>query len=63
MEKMDLNKLAVLLEQAGLRVEPQVLEQLLPLSELHAKQLEILHAIDVGEEEPASGFRPEWTLE
>jgi hypothetical protein len=52
--------LAVLLEKEGLEAKEGDLERFGPLLEQYVATLKTLRSVDVGEEEIAGTFHPEW---
>jgi hypothetical protein len=55
--------LVVLLEKEGLNPKEGDLEGFAPLLEKYVATLETLRSVDVGEEEIAITFNPEWSKE
>ena len=51
----------LLTEQAGLSLSPKELEELKPLYELYLQHVRLLKTMDLGSEEIAMAFHPDWT--
>ena len=63
MERLTPESLAFLLERAGLKPPEGDMERLRPLIEKYMESLKVLHSINLGDEESALIFRPEWELD
>jgi hypothetical protein len=63
MDKKLAQTLAVLLEKEGLEPKEGDLERFGPLLEQYVATLETLRSVNVGEEEIAGTFHPEWSKE
>ena len=61
-EEVTMEEFKLMTERAGLWLSAQELEELKPLYELYMQQINIkaLHSIDLGAEEMAVDFHPDW---
>ncbi len=62
MEKLTEQSLAALLAQAGLEPKEGDLERFAQLIETYMASLKALHSLDLGDEEIAPTFHPEWNI-
>jgi hypothetical protein len=60
MEKMTEQTLRALLAREGLEPRPGDLEEFSEIIELYLSTLKTLHSVDLGAEEVAGVFRPDW---
>jgi hypothetical protein len=60
MEKSLEQSLVALLAREGLTPKPGDLEQFSEIIELYVSTLKTLHSVNLGDEEIAAVFRPEW---
>jgi hypothetical protein len=58
METMTPECLALLLKRAGLEPNEREIERLKPVFEQYMRALDVLHSIDLGDEEAAPAFDP-----
>lgn len=63
MEKLTEQRLAVLLAEAGLEAKEGDLERFSRVIDGYVAALKTLHSVDLGEEEVAPVFQPEWPVE
>lgn len=61
MDKLIEESLNALLAREGLQPKPGDLEEFAKIIELYMANLKTLHSVDLGAEEIAPVFRPEWT--
>ena len=61
MEKIIEQSLMAQLAREGLEPRPGDLEEFAKIIELYVDNLKTLHSVNLGAEELASVFRPEWT--
>jgi len=61
MDKLIDNSLHALLAREGLQPKEGDLEEFTKIIELYMVNLKTLHSVDLGAEEIAGVFRPEWT--
>ena len=61
MEKLTEQSLSALLAQAGLEPKEGDLERFGPLIDTYRASLKALHSVDLGDEEIAPTFHPEWS--
>ena len=61
MNKLIEQHLLAVLEREGLQPKPGDLEQFSEIIGLYMENLKQLHSVNLGEEELAPVFRPEWT--
>ncbi|MEX0804005.1 MAG: hypothetical protein WD688_11910 [Candidatus Binatia bacterium] len=61
MDKSIEQSLTALLAREGLEPKPGDLEQFTEIIELYMENLKTLHSVNLGAEELAPVFRPEWT--
>jgi hypothetical protein len=61
MDKLIEESLNALLAREGLQPKPGDLEEFEKIIELYMANLKTLHSVDLGAEEIAPVFRPEWT--
>ncbi len=59
-EEVSLESFRMLAELAGLGMTEQELEELKPLWDLHYEYVKQLHSLDLGTEETAVFFEPDW---
>lgn len=59
-ERVSLEELRRLAEQAGLNLSTEELEHLRPLYDLYAIQTRLVHSVDLKSEESGVIFRPDW---
>jgi hypothetical protein len=62
MEKLTEQSLAALLAQAGLEPKEGDLERFGQLIDTYMAALKALHSLDLGDEEVAPTFHPEWNI-
>ncbi len=62
MEKLTEKTLAALLAQAGLEPKEGDLERFSQLIDTYMATLKVLHSVDLGDEEIAPTFHPEWSV-
>ncbi len=62
MEKLTETRLTALLAQAGLQPKEGDLERFGQVIDAYMAALKALHSIDLGDEEIAPIFHPEWTV-
>jgi hypothetical protein len=61
MDKLIEQSLNALLAREGLELRAGDLEEFAKIIELYIENLKTLHSVDLGAEEVAGVFRPEWT--
>ena len=59
-EEISIDAFRVLVDRAGLGLTAQELEELKPMYDHFARQTAILNDLDLGAEDPAVQFPPEW---
>ena len=59
-EEISLEEFKRLADHAGLGLSQEEAEQLKPLYDLYARQLSLIHSVDLKAEEMAVMFRPDW---
>jgi len=62
MDKLIEQSLRALLAREGLEAKEGDLEQFAKIIELYADNLKTLHSVELGAEESAPVFRPEWMV-
>lgn len=62
MEKLTEQTLTALLTQAGLQPKEGDLERFAQLIDAYMAALKALHSVDLGDEEIAPTFHPEWNI-
>ena len=59
--EVSLEQFRIMAELAGLGMTQQELEELKPLYDLYLPYINQLHSLDLGAEEIALSFHPDWT--
>ena len=61
-EEVSLESFRMLAELAGLGMTEQELEELKPIYDLHYEYVKQLHSLNLGAEEMAVSFQPDWPV-
>ena len=59
-EGISLEELSMLAQRSGVSLTHEELEQMKPIHDLYSEMIDLIHSVDLGDEESGVCFKPDW---
>ena len=57
---ISLEELSMLAQRSGVSLTDEELQQMKPIHDLYSEMIDLIHSVDLADEEPGVCFKPDW---